>query len=114
MWTDSDNYIRLERTAGLRKGKVGTFVNFEEREGGHRGAVHNGGLPAGTAFLRLARKGGRITASTSPDGKAWTPLKPIDTAWPAKLKVGVEAVNNNSEPFSVRFEGFSLKTGSAH
>ena len=34
IWNDGDNYIRLERMAGLRKGKVNTFSIFEERRGG--------------------------------------------------------------------------------
>ena len=33
----------------LKKGQLVTFSDFEEREGGHLGAVHNGPLGKGTA-----------------------------------------------------------------
>ena len=104
VWRDSDNFIRLERAAILRNGKPGTFVTFEEREGGSRGANHNGGLPPGTAYLRLERRGSRIFGFTSPDGKQWTQLKPIDTVWPPRLQIGLDAVNSSGDPFTVRFE----------
>jgi regulation of enolase protein 1 (concanavalin A-like superfamily) len=104
IWSDSDNFIRLERGALLRNGKVGTSVAFEEREGGYRGAVHNDLFPAGDCYLRLERKGSRISGAISKDGSTWKQLKPIDTIWPAKLKVGLSAINSSSEPFTVKFE----------
>jgi regulation of enolase protein 1 (concanavalin A-like superfamily) len=110
VWRDSDNYIRLERAAILRNGKLGTFAIFEEREGGSRGAQHNGNVTPGTAYLKLARRGGRIFGLTSKDGKHWTQLKPIDTVWHGELKVGLNAINSSNAPFNVRFEEFSLKT----
>jgi regulation of enolase protein 1 (concanavalin A-like superfamily) len=111
IWSDADNFIRLERGAVLRGGKVGTFVAFEEREGGYRGAVHNQAFPAGECYLRLERKGSRIHGAISSDGSTWKRLQPIDTVWPAKLKVGLAAINSSSEPFVLKFEEFSLKQG---
>jgi regulation of enolase protein 1 (concanavalin A-like superfamily) len=111
VWSDSDNYIRLERGALLRKDKISTTVAFEEREGGYRGAVHNDAAPVGPVYLRMERKGSRISGAISPDGTTWKKLKPIDTVWPAKLKVGLAAINSNSEPFAPKFEEFDLKTG---
>jgi regulation of enolase protein 1 (concanavalin A-like superfamily) len=108
VWSDPDNFIRLERGAMLRQGKIGTYIAFEEREGGYRGAVHNGRFQAGDCYLRLERKGSRIFGSVSSDGSKWLRLKPIDTVWPANLKVGLTAINSSSEPFSVRFEEFSF------
>jgi regulation of enolase protein 1 (concanavalin A-like superfamily) len=113
IWSDADNFIRLERGALLRGGKVGTSVAFEEREGGYRGAVHNEGFQGGTCYLRLERKGSRILGGISADGSTWKQLKPIDTVWPAKLKVGLAAINSSSEPFAVKFEECDLKTTSA-
>jgi regulation of enolase protein 1 (concanavalin A-like superfamily) len=113
VWRDSDNFIRLERSATFNKGKVNTFAIFEEREGGSRGAVHNGPLTPGTAFLRIARRGSRIFGLTSKDGQHWTQLKPIDTVWPSEVKIGINAINSSNEPFTVRFENLSIKTGRA-
>jgi regulation of enolase protein 1 (concanavalin A-like superfamily) len=109
IWSDSDNFIRLERGALLRGGKVITVVAFEEREGGARGAVHNELFKAGTSYLRLQRKGSRILGAVSTDGTNWKNLQPIDTVWPANLKVGLAAINSSSETFAVRFEEFTLK-----
>jgi regulation of enolase protein 1 (concanavalin A-like superfamily) len=109
LWQDAGNYIRLERGAIIRAGRLGTFVDFEEREDGHRGAVHNGKLAPGTAYLRLMRRGGRISGAVSSDGVTWEALRPIDVNWPTRLKLGVAAVNSSSEPFAARLEEFVVK-----
>ena len=111
VWRDADNFIRLERAAALNRGKIGTFAIFEEREGGSGSAAHNGPLTPGTAYLKLVRRGSRIFGLTSKDGKHWTQLKPIDTVWPSELKVGLDAVTSSSDPFAVRFEELTFKTG---
>ena len=108
IWNNTDNFIRLERGAMLRGGKVGTLVAFEEREAGYRGAVNNEVAPAGPCYLRVERKGSRISGAISYDGKKWKRLLPIDTLWPARLKVGLLAVNSSSEPLAVRFEELEL------
>jgi regulation of enolase protein 1 (concanavalin A-like superfamily) len=108
IWSDSDNFIRLERAAMLRNGKIATYVAFEERESGFRGAVHNEAFQGGTCLLRLERKGSRILGGISVDGSSWKELQPIDTVWPAKLKVGLAAINSSTEPFAVKFEDYEL------
>lgn len=42
-------------------------------------------------------------------GMAWKGVKPIDTVWPSKLKVGLMAISTSNEPFSVQFTQFDLK-----
>jgi regulation of enolase protein 1 (concanavalin A-like superfamily) len=110
VWSDGDNFIRLERGAILRGGRVLTYVAFEEREGGYRGAVHNEAFAAGTCYLRLERRGSRLRGAVSTDGTRWKWLQPIDTVWPAKLKVGLAAINSSTEPFTMKFEEFNLET----
>jgi regulation of enolase protein 1 (concanavalin A-like superfamily) len=109
LWSDADNFIRLERGALFRNGVVGTSVAFEEREGGYRGAVHNEVFPGGACYLRLERKGSRIAGAIATDGNNWKELKPIDTVWPAKLRVGLTAISTSSDPLVVKFEEFELK-----
>ena len=46
----------------------------------------------------------------SSDGRTWKQLKPIDTVWPDKLKVGLRSISTSGEPFSVKFEKFDLNT----
>lgn len=113
VWSDSDNFIRLERGALLRNNKVGTTVAFEEREGGYRGAVHNITSKPGPVYLRLERKGSRILGAVSFDDSAWRNLKPIDTVWPTKLKVGLTAISSSGEPFAAQFTEYSLQTQAA-
>ncbi len=108
VWNNSDNFIRLERFALSRKGKVTPLVVFLEREAGYQGAEHNEASPGGDCYLRMERKGSRITGSISPDGTKWKQLKPIDTLWPSQLKVGLTVANSNSEPLTVRFEEVKL------
>lgn len=108
VWNNSDNFIRLERFAIVRKGKVSQFLLFVEREAGFAGAEHNDGYAGGDCYLRMERKGSRITGATSLDGVKWRSLKPIDTLWPSQLKVGLAATNSNSEPLKVTFEEFTL------
>ncbi len=111
LWSDSDNNIRFERYAFLRGRSYTTGIAFQEREGGYAGAEHNETFQAGDCYLRLERRGSRIYGSASPDGRNWKPLKPIDTVWPDRLKVGLTAVTTSSAPFIVQFEEFDLRTG---
>jgi regulation of enolase protein 1 (concanavalin A-like superfamily) len=109
LWSDSDNFIRLERAALRRRDKIFPHVAFLEQEGGYGGAVHNEQFKEGDCYLRLERKGSRIRGASSSNGTTWKQLKPIDTVWPSKLKVGLIAISTSSEPFSVKFEQFDLK-----
>jgi|GEM_PF-1049816 len=109
VWSDTDNFIRLERAAVNRNGKINTYVSFEEFEGGTKGASHSEAMQGGDCWVRMERKGSRIHGSISFDGKTWKDLKPIQTVWPAKLKVGLVSVNSSSLPFSTSFENFELK-----
>jgi regulation of enolase protein 1 (concanavalin A-like superfamily) len=109
VWSDSDNFIRLERAAMLRGGRVVPSIAFLEQEGGYGGAVHNVSVPAGDCYLRLERKGSRIHGAISQDGSTWKNLKPIDTVWPDKLKVGLMALSTSSSPFTVNFEELELQ-----
>jgi len=109
VWSDVDNFIRLERAAVARRGKINTYVNFGEFEGGTAGASHNEVMKGGDCWVRMERKGSRIHGSISFDGTTWKQLKPIQTVWPTTLKVGLTAVNSSSLPFTVTFEEFDLK-----
>jgi regulation of enolase protein 1 (concanavalin A-like superfamily) len=106
---DEKNYLLFERAATLRDGKPGNFAHFEQFVDGARAAVHNGPLAAGTAYLRLERRGTKLSGEVSKDGKRWTLLEPIQTSWPAQIRVGLNALNTSDTRFLVRFEEFTLK-----
>ena len=109
VWSDPDNYIRLERAAVSRGGKVNTYVNFEEFKGGSNGATHNEVMTGGDCWVRMERVGSRIQGAISFDGATWKDLKPIQTVWPAKLKIGLVAISSSGLPFAVAFEEYALK-----
>jgi serine/threonine protein kinase len=107
---DGDSVIRLERGAVFNGNQFGSFAIFEQHEAGSGVADHNGPLDPGTTYLRLARRGSRFLGFTSSDGRRWSQLNPINPGWPARLKVGLSAINSSNSPFSVRFEELSFKT----
>jgi len=110
VFLDGDSLIRLERGAVFDGASFNSFAIFERHEGGSGVDDHNGPLDAGTAYLRLGRRGSRILGATSYDGRRWTQLEPINSGWSGRLKVGVAAVNSGSATFTVRFEELSFKT----
>jgi regulation of enolase protein 1 (concanavalin A-like superfamily) len=109
LWSDENNFFRLERGALLRNDTINTQVSFEERKGGNRGANSGSVIPAGTCYLRVERRGKQIMGAFSTDGSTWKELKSVDVTWPRKLQVGVAAINSSSAAFTVTFDEFSLK-----
>ncbi|MDR3639538.1 MAG: DUF1349 domain-containing protein [Isosphaeraceae bacterium] len=111
VWQDSDNYIFLGRAAINRNGKISEFAAFEEREWGTRGALNNRGIDPGGISLRVERRNNRILGYTSKDGKTWSRLDPMETSYPATLKVGLYAINGCTDPVTIRFEDFQFTEG---
>jgi regulation of enolase protein 1 (concanavalin A-like superfamily) len=110
VWNDVDNYIRLERAASNRNGKISPYVNFEEFSGGTRGGSNSEGMKEGDCWLRMDRRGSKILGGISFDGTTWKELKPIEIVWPTKLSVGLQATTSSGIlPWSVSFEGYDLK-----
>ena len=109
VFSDTDNFIRVERAAVSRGGKVSTYVNFEEFEGGTRGASHNEVMKGGDCWVRMERKGSRLQCGISFNGGTWKDLTPIQTVWPRNLKIGLIATSSSGLPFTVAFDEFELK-----
>jgi RNA polymerase sigma factor (sigma-70 family) len=104
LWGDNRNYVRLERAALNRDGVVRPAAAFEARVKGELAGARSRDLPDQDAWLRLERRGNQVFGSVSPDGREWTPLEPLEVEFPAKVRVGVTAVNAARQPLSVRFE----------
>lgn len=111
VWQDSNNYVFLGRAGINRKGKIGEFAAFEEREWGTRGAMNNRVIQPGGVYLRLERRNNRLLGYTSRDGKNWSRLDPMEPSYPATLKVGLYAINGCTDPVTVRFEDFQFTQG---
>ena len=73
--------------------------------------MNNHGVDPGTVYLRVERRGNRILGYTSKDGKNWEKLDPMETSYPATLKVGLYAINTSSDPLAVRFEDYNFTEG---
>jgi regulation of enolase protein 1 (concanavalin A-like superfamily) len=63
------------------------------------------------AYLRLARKGPKLTTNFSRDGKEWTPdtrLGVLDVGWTGPVRVGVIAENGYRATFEAAFDEYRL------
>ena len=101
-WGDART-VRLEVAAVVRDGQVAPYLLFAHREAGDP-VNHDSGLPAtdDPIWLRLERKGSRVTPSYSLDGTSWKVVKAVNLDLPATVGVGVAAVNTAEKPMSVR------------
>jgi regulation of enolase protein 1 (concanavalin A-like superfamily) len=109
LWLDGDHYIRIERGAVLRNSRFGALLLCQKHEGDQPPVRKNAFLEEGDVYLKLERRGNRITGFYGTDGQQWAETAPIEINWPARLKVGLSAVNSAFTPLSVRFEEFSLR-----
>jgi regulation of enolase protein 1 (concanavalin A-like superfamily) len=110
LWLDGDHYIRLERGAVLRNSRVGGLLLCQKQDGDGPVVRKNAFLEEGDVYLKIERQRGRITCYYGTDGQQWAETGPFEIGWPARLSVGVTAVNSAFSPLSVRFEGFSIRS----
>jgi regulation of enolase protein 1 (concanavalin A-like superfamily) len=119
VWKDQGEFIRLERGAALDQGKSAVRVWLEALRGAgnfvdkdtKKPIIGNGALDLldVPTLLRLERRQGKFTASYSYDkGKNWKPhsFGPFTVDLPDRLKVGVAAINNSTQPLKVDFGSF--------
>lgn len=114
----AENCIRLEYGAYRRLGEQSTWPAFRmsgERiwnmfqQWHHPWHKEVRGAKSEQIYLRLERRGRRITPSLSPDGKKWTSSFNVTMSdLPAKLKVGLAAYSTSTEPFKPCFDQFKL------
>jgi regulation of enolase protein 1 (concanavalin A-like superfamily) len=65
-------------------------------------------LEGDSTWLRIVRRASTIHVSISPDGQRWDEVAPVETTLPAKIKVGVVAVNGTADDFRATFSDWSL------
>ena len=99
VWNDPGNYVRLERAAILRRreSSLSQFRTAEQEPsvGGQPTKSRTHLYPSGW------RVGNKLTASVSPDeARPRAELESLTVDYPAKLKVGVAAVNSATVPFT--------------
>jgi regulation of enolase protein 1 (concanavalin A-like superfamily) len=108
MWSDSDHYVRLERSAMNRNGSVQTQASFEMRAKPQVSFSPPAVLRSNDVYLRLERRGDRFLGATSQDGMQWVHLQPLQASFPAKVRVGVAAVNASRQSLALQFEQLQL------
>ncbi len=108
LWIDNRNYVRLERAALNRGGASQSMLAFEMRTNGQMSAAPMVGVGDQDFYLRLERRGNLLIAAFSVDGRQWTPIQPLPMAMPAKVRIGITAVNAAQAPLTVRFERFQV------
>jgi hypothetical protein len=118
LWQDEKNYLRLERNAWWSKGDKATecypplieyYLDGEYQ--GSQPKVDSAEFFKGpSTWLKLERRGDKVTAYYSHDGTEWTMAKEIMVEFPNRIQVGVVAVNTSKEPFTVKFEEFEVKS----
>jgi regulation of enolase protein 1 (concanavalin A-like superfamily) len=117
VWQDEKNFLRLERNRWyVAEGKYACFPPLLEyyKDGEYQltnpDARLDNFFKGRSTWLRLARKGKKMTASYSHDGKEWTVLKVFTVDFADKVSVGVAAINTSTERFKVEFEEFKVST----
>ena len=61
-----------------------------------------------SAYLRVERRGDKVTTAYSYDKGDWHSLGTVTVGWGAKVKVGVVAENNFNAPFEATFDEYRL------
>jgi regulation of enolase protein 1 (concanavalin A-like superfamily) len=108
-------FIRLDR-ATLRSGDgLKAYASWELRQDGkwvRAGEATEKPLDEDKpTYLKLERKGDKLLASVSQDGKTWSELDPIEVTLPAKVKLGLLAGTTSSDPFKPHYDQFQLTGG---
>ncbi len=112
LWTDANNYLRLERMAAARS-RIPRFVNWDLRRDGQP-TLFGQSFPAllgEETYLLMQRRSNQIRGFVSNNGNEWIEVKPIDLEWPKKVKVGIIALSLDSAPFAVSFDRLQLQIG---
>jgi hypothetical protein len=109
---DDRTFISLERGTQW-EGEVCTYEFLRqarvERESDRLEVCAYRGTPPdneGRVYLRMERRGNKVTASVSPDGKKWKEIEALDVKLSAKVKIGVAAVSSSKDPFKPTFDEF--------
>jgi regulation of enolase protein 1 (concanavalin A-like superfamily) len=111
LWSDEHNYVRMEHATVGQANAVLSYAALELRAGGQIVAPPTMDMRLNDVWLRLERRGNQITGSWSLDGRFWLHLGQVNAALPARVRLGVLAINTAKQQLEVRFEDFKLDRG---
>ncbi len=113
--SDARNVVCLARAVLHRSGGEATpYANFEMRVDGNVqriGYTSDHPLPKeGPVFLRLERRGDKVSGAVSSDGVKWDVLPPkeLPPEWSEELQAGVVAISTSKEEFHPRFSKLQI------
>ena len=118
LWQDEKNYLRLERN-GWWSTEDKTTACYAPLIEYYLGGDYQGTRPkvdsaeffkGRSTWLKLERRGDKVTAFYSHDGQDWTMAEEIMVEFPRRILAGVDAVNTSKNPFTVEFEEFRVVT----
>jgi regulation of enolase protein 1 (concanavalin A-like superfamily) len=112
VWKDSGSRIRFERVHTVMNGKLMSCLYSEAVKDAKAvdGTYHE--VPYKATILRLERRQNRFIPSYSLDGGQTWLFKPFESyvvELPAKVKVGVAAVNTTTNGFKAELEDLQIK-----
>jgi S1-C subfamily serine protease len=112
LYQDKDNFVRLERTAGVAIQTLQPIhkVLFEVvKDGKHVENQSYPPVPEGPVSLLLMRKKGKVLCGASLNLTApAVPIKVIELDLPKKIQIGLSASNISAKAYTAQFEGFAL------
>ena len=109
VWQDADNFLRLDNAGMIKDGKPITFAYFHAYKDGKLTASQGPPLNAEPMVLRIERKGDRFTTSAH-QGAVVKKMPAVTWKTPAKLQVGIGAVNVSRQDLHAVFEDLKITT----
>ncbi len=107
VWQDAQHFIRLDRAGMIKDDKAVPFAYFHFYKDGKLATEQGPALKDESVLLRIERKGDRFTASAQQD-KAVRKLPTVTWKAPAKLQIGVGAVNVSTQELHAVFEDLKI------
>jgi regulation of enolase protein 1 (concanavalin A-like superfamily) len=107
VWQDAKHFIRLDRAGMVKDDKPLPFAYFHFYKDGKLASEQGPALRDEAVLLRLERKGERFSATAQQD-KAVKKLPTVTWRAPAKLLVGVGAVNVSTQELHAVFEDLKI------
>lgn len=107
VWLDDKNFLRLDRAGMVKDGKPLAFAYFHDYKDGKLVREQGPPLKDEVMLLRIERKGNRFIASAE-QGTVVKKMPTVNWKTPAKVQVGVGAVNVSRQDLHAVFEDLKI------
>lgn len=113
LWESDTQFVRFERNLWVPPNGIGSCYHtpLQFKEGRQINASRTGPTAffrGRSTWLKMERSGEKLTTWISHDGKDWIETAVLPAKLPETVRIGVEAINSSSDPFTVEFEGFGI------